>query len=116
MKKQLAWLLIALPTCTLAQELVEVVNEPLIVAHPVILPSELRSSLQSLSVPAGNKASVDVSFTDLLVELRQISWAPTSSPSTGTCQIIIRINNLIAFVGIWQPPVRNSLATIKRRR
>ena len=106
MKRQLAWLLIALPTCTLAQGLVqvEVVNEPLIVEHPVILPSELRSSVQSLSAKAMESAQTNVSFNDLLVELREISWAPTRSTATGSCQILISINNLIAFVGQWQPP------------
>jgi len=107
MKKILTWLALSLPTCGFAQGLVEVevVNEPLLVEHAAVLPSELRSSLQSLSVPAGLKASVNVSFTDLLVELREISWAPTRTTGTGTCQIRVRINNLIAFVGKWEPPV-----------
>ena len=79
MKKRLAWVVLLLPTYTLAQGLVEVevVNEPLIVAHPVIMASELRSILQSLSVPAGQSAQVNVSFNDLLSELQQVSWAPT---------------------------------------
>jgi hypothetical protein len=106
MKKILAWLALSLPTCVFAQDSVpvEVVNEPLIVAHPVILPSELRSSVQSLSAKAMESAQTNVSFTDLLVELREISWAPTRSTATGSCQILIRINDLIAFVGEWQPP------------
>ena len=112
MKKRLAWLVLLLPTCTLAQGAieVEVVNEPLIVAHPVILPSELRSSVQSLSVPAGQSAQVNVSFNDLLVELQEISWAPTRSTGTGSCQIRIRINELLAFVSKWEPPVGNEKA------
>ena len=107
MKRILAYLVLSLPTCVLAQGLVEVevVNEPLLVDHAVILPSELRSSLQSLSVPAGQSASENVSFNDLLVELREISWAPTRTTGTGTCQIRIRINNLIAMVAQWEPPV-----------
>ena len=107
MKKILAWLLMAFPACTLAQGLVEVevVNDPLIVDHPVILPSELRSSVQKLSAAASQSAQEMVSFNDLLVELKQVSWSPTNSPTTGVCQIIIRINDLIAFVGKWEPPV-----------
>ena len=114
MKKQLAWLLIALPTCTLAQVPVEVevVNEPLIVAHPAILPSELRSSLQSLSVPAGQSAQVNVSFNDLLTVLQQVSWSPTRTTGTGVCQIRIRINGLLAFVSKWEPPGNNPKAEI----
>jgi hypothetical protein len=106
MKKLLAWLLMSLPTCVLAQELVEVevVNEPLLVEHAVTLASELRSSLQSLSAPPGQSANADVSFNDLLVELQEISWAPTRSTGTGSCQIRIRINELLAFVSKWEPP------------
>jgi hypothetical protein len=114
MKKLLAGLLLSFPTCVLAEELVkvEVVNEPLLVEHAWTLPSDLRSSLQSLSAPTGQSENVDVSFNDFLVELQEISWAPTRSTGTGSCQIRIRINKLIAFVGKWEPPVGNVKAEI----
>jgi hypothetical protein len=66
--------------------------------------------VQTLSVPVGQSAQVNVSFNDLLVELREISWSPTRTTGTGVCQIRIRINELLAFVGIWQPPGGNEKA------
>ena len=112
MKKLFACLVLLPLTCVLAQGVVEVevVNEPLIVAHPVILPSELRSSVQTLTAPARQTDSTKVRFPDLLVELLEVSWSPTRSTGTGVCQIQIRINELLAFFGIWQPPGGNEKA------
>lgn len=85
---------------------VVVLNTPLPVAPPALLPNQLRSAVLRITTDAGKQGAPQiVSFDDPQVILRQISYAPTASPSAGLCRIILRINDLIAWVGQWQPPV-----------
>ena len=104
MKKIPLLLLLMLPMSSFTQSLVEVTNVPLPVEPGVILPTDLRSQSAAVAAAAGKSDTADIQFNDLLVSLKEVTWVVTDPPSSGSCEVRIRINNLLAKIGKWQPP------------
>ncbi len=92
---------------------VEIVNDPLKVVvtdtvkpvhivGPMYYPSELRSLSGDITAKAGKRKRLTLQFNETVL-LHEFTFAPLKS--AGSCQIQIRINELLVKVLEWEPPV-----------
>lgn len=65
---------------------------------------DIRNAYASLNAVPGVPEALKVDFADAEVLLRSITVEPTSVPASGSCRVLVRINNQLAKVLIVEPP------------